>query len=318
MASGLDRRVLAALLAGSVLVLALVLVARGNAGNGSTDTAIFKTFAAPSQLTAGSTGFVRAKFTPVGTGNSGSATHVVISFTFPSGTTDTKVTTCPGTPSADGLNPATCTIGTVHNGDQVTMDATYKAGPTAGSPTINESVGWDVAKTGGSTGGHNVKPSSNPIEINTDGTFAGTCSPLSNSSSSLNAGAPGVHKSIVLDFGQVDSSLSFPCTPAQAGVDSSVDGPTTPGSWTLLVAPLAGGAFAQAHLTIDTLPRGIKWNNAQLFEVGVSTPVPPCASATSPPTTGDACLANQIKSGSSGVEFIVNVLGTGIDPSFTS
>jgi hypothetical protein len=86
--------------------------------------------------------------------------------------------------------------------------------------------------------------------------------------------------------------------------------------------PLSNGSAAAATLTLDSLPAGTTWKKAQLFEVfatGAPKLVPRCSSPTALPATGDdACLAGQANFGHGGVEFFVNVLGTGTDPSFTS
>jgi hypothetical protein len=321
MASGLDRRVLAALLAGSVLVLALVLVARGNAGSSN---ASFTTFVGPSQLTAGQTGFVGAKFKPDGKGlNNGSATHVVITLTFPTGTQDIVLTTCPGSASYSGLM-ANCDIGTVQNGQQVRVFATYTAGSADTAALIDGNVKWDVPKGGGNTGGTNGidAPSTVAIFSATGATFAGKCTTAA--SDSVGASDPSTGKATTVTYGTVDDSLGFPCTPAQAGVDpdTTVRG-HTPGIWSLLVAPLAGGALGQAVLTLNPLPRGVNFNNAQLFEViGNPVPanlhlVPSCLSGGALPAGVDACITGQVKF-DKGVQFFVNVQGSSLDPSFTS
>ncbi|MGH3001149.1 MAG: hypothetical protein ACRDM1_00500 [Gaiellaceae bacterium] len=320
MAVRLDRRVVAVLLAGSIFAFALVLVARAHAGS---NNAAFSTFASPTQLTTGETGFVGAKFTPAGKGNSGTATHVTITLTFPDGTSGISVSTCPGTSSVSGLT-ATCTIGTIHNGQQVKMFATYTAGPSSLDASITGNVVWDVPKGGGATGGQNTAgPLTAPVSVYSSGaTFAGKCSFNSSDSVSASDADPTVGKSTSVAFGTVDSTLGFPCTGAQVGVDPTVT-PSghTKGIWTVTVVPLSGGTAANAVLTLDELPPGTNWKQAQLFEISDAadlTLVPQCTSATAPPTVGDACLVNQKKYGRKGVQFFVNVLGTGIDPRFTS
>jgi hypothetical protein len=321
MASGLDRRVLAALVAGSVLVLALVLVARGNAGSSG---GTLKGSVAPLQLSVGQTGFADATFTPISDiNNSGSATHVMITLTFPVGSTGIHVTTCPGGTGSTGDLTATCSIASLQIGQSATMFATYIAGKEGiGDRSVLGNATWDVPKkNGGSTGGVNsATPFSSGVSIHSsdDASVDGKCS-FDPSGGNVNASGSG--KSTFVTFGAA-VGVGFPCTPAQASVDPITKGNHTPGIWSLFVWPLANGAAATAILTLDDLPPGINWKNAQLFELLTDgtvsqTSVPACSSATAPPTTGDACLAGQAKDGK-GVQFFVNVLGTGIDPSFTS
>lgn len=319
--SVLDRRVVAAL-AAVTLSVALVLVARSQAGS---QAATLSTFVAPVQVTSGATALAGAKFTATGTTNSGSATHVQITLTFPADASNIVVTACPGSSSVTG-SLATCLAGTVQNGQTVKMFATFTAGTAAGNESVVGNASWDVPAGGGSTGGLNQAiPSTSTFSVDAaGGPTAGKCSTSSSDGLTATEGTTG--KGASLTFGTVDSSFGFPCTPAQVVIDSrQVAGATTPGSWSLLVAPLANGALAQAALTIAVLPNGITWKKAQLSEVVVDssnvvtlTPVLPCLSGGGMPTsTADICLTGQAKYGQ-GVQFFVNVLGTGIDPRVTS
>ncbi|MGH3001150.1 MAG: hypothetical protein ACRDM1_00505 [Gaiellaceae bacterium] len=321
-----DRRVLAALVTGSALALALVLVGRGNAGNSDGTLTIF---ALPAHLTAGNTGFAGAAFTPTGAGteNHGTATHVTIALTFPAVPGSVQVTSCPGVSSVAGVT-ATCAIKNVKDGQTVKMFATYRG---ASSGSVDGQVVWDVPRRGGKTGGRNtVLSSSEAVAVFAAGSsFGGDCTPAPGSVSGSDS---TIGKSTSLTYAvTADSSLGFPCTPAEAGVEQGdLDG-HTPGIWSLSIAPLAGGAAAHAVLTLDNIPldpgdNGVAdWDdirNIHLFELlgDPESPqrVPRCGEpGDTMPSGVDACVVHKKPHGA-GVQFTVNILGTAVDPRFTS
>lgn len=328
MAARAARPVILSLAAASVIAVALVLVARSNAG--STQGASFSTFAQPTQVTSANTALTGAKFTPT----DGSATHVEIQFVLStsSGVADFSpitVTACPGTSTVVG-NVVKCNIASVPNGQTAKLLFTYTAPSTSASVTvtITQTVKWDKPSGGGGTvGGTNSASSTSTVTVYGDGTHGGTCSSLANNSlSSLDA---TTGKGTSVTYGRVDSSFGFPCTPAQTGIDNvSVPNGNTPGVWSLLVPPLkdaAGNeALANATVTLDKLPSNTTWKKFQLFEIGVDpttgqptyTLVPLCLGAP-PQDPLLSCSTGRATFGHGGVQIFLNVRGSKVDPSYT-
>jgi hypothetical protein len=312
---------------GALVALALVLAAGGHAGS---QGSVFPTpLVAPNQLSTGQTGLAGAKFTPQGTSNSGSATHVVISLQFPSDSTNIAVTACPGTVGYVGTT-ATCSIQSIQNGNQVKMFATFTAG-AAGAQEVDGLVTWDKPSgNGGSTGGTNttgVVPSLFTIDAPTS-TQQGKCTTIVGpATDSIGGFDPATGKTTTVTYASVDGTFGFPCTPAQAGVKPSDRSTSlTKGDWMLLVPPLAGGALAQAVLTINSLPSGTNAKKFQIYELGAdgttvsSTPVPACTSTGALPVTdppSDSCIYNRTNFGKGGVALYLHVQGSTIDPSYT-
>jgi len=160
-------------------VIAGLFAAVSSVGRAGSSTADFSTFAAPTALSQGVTGFAGAKFTPTG---GGAATHIVIRLTLPSVATAIQVTACAGKASVVG-QVAECDISSVQGGQTTKVFVTFTAS-AAGSGDVSGLVTWDAGN--GSNGAQNLRQASNPTGSFTvypsgDQTHAGTCSPAGGS-----------------------------------------------------------------------------------------------------------------------------------------
>jgi hypothetical protein len=338
----IDRRIVFGLTAVATVAFGLVLVARGLAGS---QEATYSTFVAPTQATGSPPDFATnqshppnkavagAKFAPTGP-NGGAATHVVMTLNLPSDVpaptandpSPILVTACPGTATVDNVAKVVrCNVSSVQAGTvaRLLVEFTVPVVPTAEAWQLTGTVTWDAG--GGSNGATNSQPAS-PVGSVTiypaGGGAAGTCAPTSSSQNSLAVTDPVTQKSATVSFGTVDNSTGLPCTPAQAAIDpTQVQGASTLGSWTLLVAPLANGALGNAVLTISNLPAGITPKTAILYEVlanGTLQQVLACVKGAMPNSSAHVCLIGQTKSGPHGVAFTVLFVATGVDPRVTS
>ena len=317
----MSRRV-ASLSLGAVAIAAacgLYLVSVVTAGTSAFN---FTAFEGPSSLTVGEQGLVAAKFTP--NASSGAATHVVITFTFP---TDGSITNPLGTSSdcttsADGAT-VSCSLGTVNPGQTVKRYATFRAGTTTGTVEgVSASVGFDISSTAKGGGQTNAPSIPLPVTI-VDGTTAdGTCA--ANGGNIATAGvSTTVPQQTSLSFGTADSSLTLPCTWGTVGViDTTVDSTSAPE-----VSFVAGPPFstpAKLDIAIGDLP--VPLNKYVLRENKHFDPakpttgwfaVPACKSATeiSDDPSVDSCLLGYTK----GKVIVAHLLyrGTGVDPYFS-
>jgi hypothetical protein len=306
----------AALIAGLFAVISSV----GRAGSSTAD---FSSFAAPTALSQGATGFAGAKFTPTG---GGAATHVVITLTLPAVATGIKVTACAGKASVNG-QVAECDISSIQSGETTKVYVTFTAS-SPGSGNVAGLVTWDAGN--GSNGAQNLHQASNPTGSFTvyptgDQTHAGTCSSANGAPTGGSLTAivePTTGKGIGVTY-KAASVSGFPCTPAQIGVDntnSTYPGMKTPGLWSIVVAQAAPGALADATLTVQSLKgTGLNWQTARLLEIladGSVQQVQPCTSTGGMPAGQDMCIAGPGQShfGQGGVQWPLKVLGTGIDP----
>lgn len=202
-------------------------------------------------------------------------------------------------------------IGTVQNGQTVRVLATFTAGA---SGSVVGTVTWDVPGGGGSTGGQNTVSTTSTFTSG-GGLVAGSCSSTGGLAvdDSVNT-----HKQVSYAF---TTPLSgFPCTPASVQINTgTITGATTVGYWSLTV--YSNGALASATLTITDLPTGVTWKKAKLYEVvngQLGDQVLACLADGTPQGTADICISSQTSYGNKGVQFVVNFLGTGLDPSVTS
>jgi len=310
----------------SLTVAALVaglFAAVSSVGRAGSSTADFKTFAAPTALSQGKTGFAGANFTPTG---GGAATHIEIRLTLPPIATGITVTACAGKASVIG-QVAECDISSVQAGQTTKVYVTFTAS-SAGSGNVAGDVTWDAGN--GSNGAQNLHQSSDPTGSFTvypsgDQTHAGTCSSTNGSPSGGSLSAivePSTGKGIGVAF-KATSVSGFPCTPAQIGIDdtdSTYPGMHSRGLWAIVVAQAAPGALADATLTVESLKgTGLNKQTVKLLEIlvdGSVQEVQSCSSTGGMPAGQDMCIASPGKSnyGSGGVLWPVKVLGTGIDP----
>jgi len=121
--------------------------------------------------------------------------------------------------------------------------------------------------------------------------------------------------------GQATTSLSLPCTPASAGVD------TDPAHRPLNFVPVSFAEFPTTEgnvpgtVTIDFLsgvPKGFVLKELQLGKDPTDpnswSPVPTCASNLS---GSDSCIVNTKNLPKGGLEYNLNVFGSNFDPSYS-
>jgi hypothetical protein len=312
------RKLVALLVTLSAVAASLALVTIGRAGSTS---GTFTLFEAPVNLTAGQQGLAGAKFTPQGSGSSGSATHVVISLTIANASSLT-IKSCPGGTGSVSGTTATCTISSLKNGTIakffVTFIAATFAAPTPSSVTGN--VNWDA---GGGSAGQSQNQGGDPALFTiypTDTTingFAGACANGRIAPGSVVSNDPATGKGGSLSSNDSAApSTGFPCTPGYIGVEETTIPGLTPGVWNILVAPLAsnGQGLAQAQLTTTTIS-GSNWRTTPLYEIGANnstTKVDDCVN-NAMPKGDDVCIFNRTKTGQV-ITFYLNVLGSSIDP----
>jgi len=325
-----SRKLVALLVALSVVAVGLALVGIGKAGSTQGGFSLFET---PVNLTAGAQGLAFAKFTPTSalTGGNGSATHVVITISLPSDSTAVTVTSCPGTKNVTGTT-ATCSISSIQSGVTAKFFVTFNAGPNAGpgkvSATVTGGVTWDNGGGGAAGQGQGVTGTTQtyiiwPANTTTD-VYAGTCANGAITTTQIATDPSGTGKGGNLSSTKgIDPTLGFPCTPGYVGIDVNNAGgfrnPTgaTSGVWTAFIAPLQNGALAQAVLTLNDAP--VPYQKMKLYEVFVGADpvqVLACNSDGTPQGTASSCLTNQTKFGNKGVAFYLNFKGSTIDPSW--
>lgn len=319
------RLVSGALAAASLAAGALYLVAGGSAGTGSVE---FKVVAGPTQLTSGQQGLVFARFSP--TKSSGSATHTMLTFSFPAASVA-------GAPAADAATSpdcaaavlsadqstwtVTCTIGTVNPGEVVKRFVEYVAGSTTGPAGISAAIDFDSGSSTAKGGGKSdVPPPASAGVTIVDGNAAdGLCS----------SGGGNVHTSAVsttvlqqtaLSFGDANAALTLPCSWGTVGVINGQSGPNGAPQ----ISSVGGPVFdtpATLQLVFSSLP--VPLNKFVLKENEAFDPnnptagwtkVPSCPTPTTLPDGADACLVGYDK----GKVIVATLLyrGTGGDPWF--
>jgi hypothetical protein len=302
----------------SAVAVALAMVTIGRAGSTS---GTFTLFEAPVNLTSGQQGLAGAKFTPLGSGSNGSATHVVITMTIANASSLT-IKSCPaGTGSVSGTT-ATCTISSLQNGVQAKFFVTFTAATfTAPTPSsVTGQVSWDA---GGGSAGQSQSLSGDPVGFTiypadtATNVYAGACANGAIAPGSVVSNNPPTGKGgSVSTNDSAAPSTGFPCTPGYIGVDDTTIPGLTRGVWNILVAPLAanGLGLAQAVLTTTTFS-GTNWRTTPLYEIGANnstTKVDDCVN-NAMPKGDDVCIYNRAKNGQV-ITFFVNVLGSTIDP----
>jgi hypothetical protein len=293
----------------------LLVAALGNAG---TNTTLFQAVEGPGSLHQGQQGLVFAKFEP--STSSGSATHTVITFTFPTTGAVTNPTPDPTTssdcaPVAGQPLTIACAVGTVNPGQLVKRFVTFTGGPAGQSANITVSVSFDAGSSGAKGGGqvNPPNPITLPVSIVDGSTADGTCQ--SGGASVLTLAITnknGVTQQTQLDFG--NSATQFPCTWGSVGVQpfvgqapgggapqiSSVDGPTfgQPAALTLTFSKLPAHFVLEESLVDPSVAKPSDWK-----------PVPFC-----PAPTADTCIVSY----ENGNPIVAHLLfrGLGVDPWF--
>jgi hypothetical protein len=313
---------------------ALAFVSTSNAGSTG---ATLKFFAHPQALGVNGTGFVKAAYTAASGSGTGSATHVVITVTLPTGLVFDASHSSTGCSIADAVNhpnDVVCNVGTVNAGTTATRFVTFTA-TTAGSKTINGNATQDNG-TGGSGGGGgsvNTPIFADPagqltVYPSTDTSNNGNCFFNGGSVQTPNPTGSDI-QSTGASVGKPDPSLGIPCAYADVGETAITNfadkGFNVPAISHDNIAILTGPATITIKL--DPLPvsfNKIVWRYFPTFDpaspptnVSQGTIIGPCTNDGKLPTDKDVCLLLQVKSGNSGTwTFLQN--GTGSDPGYGS
>lgn len=316
---------------------ALYLVGVGSAG---TSNYHFDVFAGPTTLHVGEPGLVFARFQP--DASSGSATHTVITFTFPLESADPQgpptatTSDCVTTQTFDAVTQqqngwlVTCTVGTVNPGQVVKRFVQYTA---ASSPTVitadhpdagvTARVSFDAGTGGKGNGGGAV--SGNPVDPGVtivDGTsadgFCGAGGVIQTAGISTT-----VTQQTQLSFGA--AATQVPCSWGAVSVINGQRGKDGAPMISSVGGPIYAGV-ANLTLTFASLPvplnKYVLEENENFDPAHPSqgwSPVPPCSTdpVTGNPTLpqgADACLIGYDK----GKPIVAHLLyaGTNGDPWF--
>jgi hypothetical protein len=312
---------------------ALAFVSASNAGSTG---ATLKLFAHPQALGVNGTGFVKAAYTAASGSGTGSATHVVITVTLPTGLVFDATHSSTGCSIADAVNhpnDVVCNVGTVNAGTTATRFVTFTA-TTAGPYTINGSANQDNG-TGGNGGGGGSTNSPIPADPvgqltvypSTDTSHNGNCFFSGGTVKTPNPSS-GDNQSTSANVGTANPSLGIPCAYADVGEDP-IPNAAAAGFVTAMshdnIAQLT--APATITITLDPLPvsfNKIAWRYFPTYDpaspptnILQGTLIGPCTTDGKLPTGKDVCLLLPVKSGNSGTwTFLQN--GTGSDPGYGS
>jgi hypothetical protein len=328
------RLLIATLLVTGGCGAALAFVSSSNAGSTG---ATLKLFAHPQTLGVNGTGFVKAAYTAQSGAGTGSATHVVITVTLPTGLVFVPTQSSAGCLVADPANHPTdviCTVGTVNAGTTANRFVTFTA-MTAGPYTINGTANQDngTGGNGGGSGSLNTPITADPtgqltVYAATDTSNNGNC--FFNGGSVQTPNPSGLDiQSTGASVGKPDPSLGIPCAYADVGETAIPNfankGFNVPAISHDNIAILIGAATITIKL--DPLPvtfNKIVWRYFPNFDpaspptnISQGTIIGPCTSDGKLPTGSNVCLLLSVKSGNSGTwTFLQN--GTGSDPGYGS
>jgi Domain of unknown function DUF11 len=304
---------------------ALAFVAGSNAGSTG---ATLKLFAHPQALRVNGTGFVKAAYTAASGAGTGSATHVVITVTLPTGLVFDAADSSVGCSIADPANhpnDVVCSVGTVNGGATATRFVTFQA-TTAGAYTVTGSATQDngTGGNGGGGGSVNTPISANPVGqftvyASTDSSHDGNCffkggtvqTPTPTASDNQSTGA---------NVGTLSSSAGIPCAFADVGED-----PAPPGSGfdtAISHDNIASGLIGPATITLSlySMPTGVPFSTfSWLFSPDYPASLPsqsiPLCENGKLPMNAIVCLLSKKKMGNGGTWTFLQ-LGTGSDPAF--
>jgi hypothetical protein len=216
---------------------ALAIVSGSKAG--STDASTLTLSAHPAVLTVNGTGFAKAVFKAAGPGPGiGSATHVAITVTLPSGLAFDQANSSTGCSIADPNFPnnVVCIVGTVNAGVTATRFVTFTGKTASNIPyTITATAVQDNGNPdAGGGGSSNIPISPNPndpparvtVVAGNNPNSAGNC--LFNADNVRNVHTPAptastnaqTNQSTGADVGTLASALGMPCAYADVGEDA--------------------------------------------------------------------------------------------------
>jgi len=220
-----------------------------------------------------------------------------------------------------------CDLGNVSVGETRTMFVVASA-PAAGF-SMTGTAYWNENVNGSNPLPNNqVGPvtATTNVVTGTNVTVMGTCQTTVNAGSPLSLPAVSTTSLQTTQLSISDSAENFPCTPASAGVEASAVGfqcgsaaCTTDTSF-VFFPPLVTGAAAKVILDFpgSELPSGTTPKKFVLYEIVGNPPagvvVADCGATTN--ASPDSCILSRAKFGTQGVELVLKVFGTAIDPRY--
>jgi hypothetical protein len=333
------KRGLAATVAAAAVIASLLALASGGQAaspsiciTASTDTAdptCLTELVTPHVLTAGGDAVSITRFTNQSGVGGATATHVVLSVTFPGSATVSAITillngavsSTPCTPPSSSVSVVSCPVGNIVGGGKAKMIVRFS---TSTGGVLKGGVNYGEGGNDSSPPHPNGTVNDTQVARDTfaiaGASAAGNCYNVGNSGLANISGSTTA-QSTAASVGQADSSLNLPCTPVSAGVD--IDSTHRPQGFTQNVSfvefmALAGNA--PGTVTIDFLssvPKGFVLKELKLGSdptLAISwTEVPTCASN---PSGGDSCIVSKKNLPKGGLEYILNVLGSSFDPRY--
>ncbi len=305
---------------------ALGVVSGGRAGSVSNNN--FDLVVQPHVLSTLGTGFAKGTFTAASGPGTGSATHVVITITLPTGLEPTSGTSSDCTDPPGGDHTFTCSIGTVNAGQIVNRFVAFTAPATVAGPpfdtyTVTGSLTFDHGLKGaGGGGGIDTIPDSDSTDVyaSTDGNHSGNCLSGGGSITTPPVNAADT-QSTFMSFGA--AAFFLPCVWAELG-----EGPA-PASFRIpqisfVAAPVLAN-LATLTISIYQLPLS-KIGTLKEFPNYPTSLTPAldvlqCPTPTSLPSnptdtqSSDACELARSKSGNVTLLTLL-FTGTGGDPGF--
>jgi hypothetical protein len=294
---------------------------------------------APHVLSANEDAVSITRFTNQSGVGGATATHVVLRATFPSPVTVTGVllfvngvqvsttnlctpATLPSGPSAQSVECSVGSIAGAGNAKMIVRFKTDQAMTVTGAATYGESGNDSLPPRPNGTV-NDTQQSRDSFTIATPGTAQGDCFDASQFVGGLaSVSGATTTQSTAASLGQASTSLNLPCSPASAGIDT--DPNHRPASFTRPVSfaefmQIAGNAFGT--VTIDFLtsvPNGLVLKELVAgTDPTVATnwlAVPNCVSGL--PPSGDSCIFSRKNLPKGGLELILHVLGSSVDPRY--
>jgi hypothetical protein len=294
---------------------------------------------APHVLTANEDAVSITQFTNESGVGGATATHVVLSATFPAPVTVTGIllfvngaqvsttnlctpATLPSGPSAQSVSCSAGSILGAGNAKMIVRFKTAQAMTVTGAAVYGESGNDSLPPRPNGTV-NDSQQSRDSFTIASAGTAQGDCFDANQFVGGLaSVSGATTTQSTSASLGQASASLNLPCSPASAGIDT--DPTHRPASFTRPVSfaefmQITGNAFGT--VTVDFLtsvPNGLV-----LKELVAGTdptvasnwqPVPNCVSDL--PPSGDSCISSKKNLPKGGLEFILHVLGSSVDPRY--
>jgi hypothetical protein len=317
----------------AALVALAVFAARASVGGASTATPTLSLMAVPKPaVSLGQNVLGVLKFTYPATSSPTTINHVFVRVTLTpalSADSDFNATLSGPNCALEGTTHDTvrCDLGTVRVGE--TRKISVVVTPAVGSIQMAGSASWNEIGNGGNPVVNNTilsTPLSDTTGVVTGSGVMGTCQTTVSTGSPLvlntTSGTTGQRTLLTIS----KQAENFPCTPASAGVETATPPSgacggaacTTQTSFVFFPS-LLNSATATVILDLpgSSLPSGTtpkKFVLYQLLDGPQGVVVADCG--TTPNASPDTCIVSRAKYGTQGVELVLRVLGSLVDPRY--